>query len=80
MTPEQYDRYSQLVGFYRRVLAERVYMSGQYNQSGDEVRLRLLQSAYERGLSAGKQVFLSEMAKSGRSLTLRSPRQGFKEE
>jgi hypothetical protein len=80
MTPEQYDRYSQLVGFYRRGLAERVYMSGQYNQSGDEVRLRLLQSAYERGLSAGKQVFLSEMAKSGRSLTLRSPRQGFKEE
>ena len=80
MTPDQYDRYSQLVGFYRRGLAERVYMSGQYNQSGDEVRLRLLQSAYERGLSAGKHVFLSELAKSGRSLTPRSPRRGFQEE
>lgn len=80
MTPDQYDRYSQLVGFYRRGLAERVYMSGQYNQSGDEVRLRLLQSAYERGLAAGKHVFLSELAKSGRSLTPRSPRRGFQEE
>ena len=79
MTPEQYDRYSQLVGFYRRGLAEVVYMSGQYNQSGDEVRLRLLQSAYERGLAAGKDVFLSELAKSGKSLTLRSPRRGFDE-
>lgn len=77
MTPEQYDRYSQLVGFYRRVLAEQVYTGGQYHQSGDEVRLRLMNSAYERGLAIGKYVFLRELRESGQSLTPQAGRRGF---
>lgn len=79
MTPEQFDRYSQLVGFYRRNLAERVYTSGQYQQTNDEVRLRLLNAAYDRGLAIGKYVFLKEMRESGQSLTPQAPRRGFSE-
>lgn len=80
MNPEQFDRYSQLVGFYRRGLAERVFASGQYQQSGDEVRLRLLNAAYDRGLAIGKFVFLRELAQSGQSLTPLAPRRGFQEQ
>jgi hypothetical protein len=79
MTPEQYDRYSQLVGFYRRKVAEVVYTSGRYNQAPDEVRLKLLNEAYDRGLAAGKYVFLKEMRESGQSLTPQAPRRGFSE-
>jgi|GEM_PF-3312150 len=80
MNAEQFDRYSQLVGFYRRGLAERVFASGQYQQSGDEVKLKLLQRAYDRGLAVGKFVFLRELAQSGQSLTPLAPRRGFQEQ
>jgi hypothetical protein len=79
MNSEQFDRYSQLVGFYRRGLAERVFTSGAYQQSGDEVKLRLLNAAYDRGLAAGKHVFLQELAKSGQTLTPLAPRRGFQQ-
>jgi hypothetical protein len=79
MNPEQFDRYSQLVGFYRRGLAERVFTSGQYQQSGDEVKLRLLNAAYDRGLAVGKYVFLKELAESGQSLIPQAPRRGFQQ-
>jgi hypothetical protein len=79
MNSEQFDRYSQLVGFYRRGLAERVFTGGAYQQSGDEVKLRLLNAAYDRGLAAGKHVFLQELAKSGQTLTPLAPRRGFQQ-
>ena len=79
MNSEQFDRYSQLVGFYRRWLAERVFTSGQYQQSGDEVKLRLLNAAYDRGLAAGKYVFLQELQKSGQTLTPVAARRGFQQ-
>lgn len=79
MNPEQFDRYSQLVGFYRRGLAERIFTSGQYQQSGDEVKLRLLNAAYDRGLAVGKYVFLKELAESGQSLIPQAPRRGFQQ-
>jgi hypothetical protein len=79
MNSEQFDRYSQLVGFYRRGLAERVFTSGQYQQSEDEVKLRLLNAAYDRGLAAGKYVFLQELQKSGQTLTPIAARRGFQQ-
>lgn len=79
MNPEQFDRYTQLVGFYRRGLAERVFTSGQFQQGNDDVRLKLLRSAYDKGLEIGKYRFLRELAENGQSLTLQAPRRGFAE-
>lgn len=79
MTPDQYDRYTQLVGYYRRMFAERAFMSGAYQQRGDEARIKLLSEAYDRGLQIGKLRFLQEIAKSGQTLTPVAPRRGFEE-
>jgi fused signal recognition particle receptor len=79
MTPDQYDRYAQLVGFYRRMFAERAFMSGAYQQLGDESRIKFLSEAYDRGLEIGKLRFLQEIAKSGQTLTPVAPRRGFEE-
>jgi hypothetical protein len=79
MTPDQYDRYAQLVGFYRRMFAERAFMSGAYQQLGDEARIKFLSEAYDRGLEIGKLRFLQEIAKSGQTLTPVAPRRGFEE-
>jgi hypothetical protein len=79
MTPDQYDRYAQLVGFYRRMFAERAFMSGAYQQLGDEARIKILSEAYDRGLEIGKLRFLQEIAKSGQTLTPVAPRRGFEE-
>lgn len=77
MTPDQYDRYTQLVGFYRRTLAERAYLSGQFQQRGDEVRINMLKRAYDKGLEIGKYRFLKELRESGQSLTPQAGRRGF---
>lgn len=77
MTPDQYDRYTQLVGFYRRKLAERAYLSGQFQQRGDEVRINMLKRAYDKGLEIGKYRFLKELRESGQSLTPQAGRRGF---
>ena len=77
MTPDQYDRYTQLVGFYRRKLAERAYLSGQFQQRGDEVRINLMKRAYDKGLEIGKYRFLKELRESGQSLTPQAGRRGF---
>jgi hypothetical protein len=79
MTPDQYDRYTQLVGYYRRMFAERAFMSGAYQQRGDEARIKFLSEAYDRGLQIGKLRFLQEIAKSGQTLTPVAPRRGFEE-
>jgi len=79
MTPEQYDRYAQLVGFYRRKFSERAFMSGAYQQRGDEARIKMLSEAYDNGLQLGKLRFLKELRESGQTLTPVAPRRGFEE-
>ena len=79
MNPDQYDRYSQLVGFYRRGLAERVFTSGQYQQGTDEIKLKLLRSAYDKGGEIGKYRFIQELQKSGETLTPIAARRGFQQ-
>ena len=79
MTPEQFDRYAQLVGFYRRKFSERAFMSGAYQQRGDESRIKLLSEAYDNGLKLGKLRFLKELRESGQTLTPVAPRRGFEE-
>jgi len=79
MTPDQYDRYTQLVGFYRRKFSERAFMSGAYQQRGDEARIKLLSEAYDNGLKLGKLRFLKELRESGQTLTPVAPRRGFEE-
>jgi hypothetical protein len=79
MNPDQYDRYSQLVGFYRRGLAERVFTSGQFQQGSDEIKLKLLRSAYDKGAEIGKYRFLKELRESGETLTQTAARRGFQQ-
>ena len=79
MTPEQYDRYAQLVGFWRRTLAEQAFMSGGYQQNGDEARIKMLNQAYEKGLKIGKYRFLKELRESGQTLTPLAARRGFQQ-
>ena len=79
MTPEQYDRYAQLVGFWRRTLAEQAFMSGGYQQNGDEARIKMLNQAYEKGLKIGKYRFLKELRESGQTLTPIAARRGFQQ-
>jgi hypothetical protein len=79
MNPDQYDRYSQLVGFYRRGLAERVFTSGQFQQGSDEIKLKLLRSAYDKGAEIGKYRFLKELRESGQTLTPIAARRGFQQ-
>lgn len=79
MSPEQYDRYAQLVGFFRRTVAEKVYMSGAFAHGDEKVKLKLLNEAYRRGQTMGKYVFLKELKSSGQSLTPLTERRGFVE-
>ena len=60
LTPEQFERYTELVGTYRRSLAERVGMSGAFNTGDDERKIRMLEMAYRRGLDMGKIQFMRE--------------------
>ncbi len=79
LTPEQYDRYTQLVGFWRRSLAERAYLSGAYQQNGDDARIKLLNQAYDKGAEIGKYRFLKELRESGQTLTPLAARRGFQQ-
>ena len=79
LTPEQYDRYAQLVGFWRRSLAERAYLSGGYQQNGDDARIKLLNQAYDKGGEIGKYRFIQELQKSGETLTPIAARRGFQQ-
>jgi hypothetical protein len=79
LNPEQFDRYAQLVGFYRRKLAEEVYMTKDYREGSDDARIAMLNRAYDRGINIGKYRFLQEIAKSGQTLTPVAPRRGFEE-
>jgi len=79
LTPDQYDRYAQLVGFWRRSLAERAYLSGGYQQNGDDARIKLLNQAYDKGGEIGKYRFLKELRESGQTLTPVAARRGFQQ-
>ena len=79
MSPEQYDRYSQLVGFYRRKASEYAFTHGAYHQGSDEVKLKILKDAYDRGFKIGKYRFIEELRKSGQNLTPMAARRGFQQ-
>jgi hypothetical protein len=79
LTPDQFDRYAQLVGFYRRKSAEQVYMTREYQEAPDDLRITMLNRAYDRGINIGKYRFIQELAKTGQTLTPVAPRRGFEE-
>ena len=79
MSPEQYDRYSQLIGFYRRQASEYAFTHGAYHQGSDEVKLKILKDAYDRGFKIGKYRFIEELRKSGQTLTPIAARRGFQQ-
>lgn len=79
LNPEQFDRYAQLVGFWRRKNAEVVFGSKSYIQGSDDLRVQLLNKAYDRGMAIGKYRFIQELKKSGQTLTPMAPRRGFDE-
>jgi hypothetical protein len=60
-------------------LAERVFTSGQFQQGSDEIKLKLLRSAYDKGAEIGKYRFLKELRESGETLTQTAPRRGFQQ-
>ena len=79
LNPEQFDRYAQLVGFYRRKLAEEVYMTKDYREGSDDARIAMLNRAYDRGINIGKYRFLKELSESGQTLTPIAARRGFQQ-
>jgi hypothetical protein len=79
MSPDQYDRYSELVGQYRRLRAEQEFMRPRFQQSGDERKLKLLQRAYDDGLLIAKKQFVRELIQSGQTLTPVAARRGFQQ-
>ena len=79
MSPEQFDRYTQLVGFWRRQASEYAFTHGAYQQGSDEVKLNILKDAYDRGFKTGKYRFLKELRDSGQTLTPISARRGFQQ-
>ncbi len=79
MTPEQFDRFSELVGKNRRTFAEMVFMSGSYQNGGNDRKIALLKRAYDKGLLVGKAQFMRELRQSGETLPLVSERRGFQE-
>ena len=79
LTPEQYDRYAQLVGFWRRKNAEVVLGSRGYIQGSDDLKIHFLNQAYDRGIAIGKYRFLKELRKSGEILTPIAARRGFQQ-
>ena len=79
LNPEQFDRYAQLVGFWRRQRAEQVFGSKSYIQGSDDLRVQLLNKAYDRGIKIGKYRFMKELKESGQTLTPMAPRRGFDE-
>jgi hypothetical protein len=79
MSPDQYDRYSELVGQYRRLRAEQEFMRPRFQQSGDERKLKLLQRAYDDGLLIAKKQFVRELIQSGQTITPVAARRGFQQ-
>jgi len=79
MSPEQYDRYTELVGNYRRLRAEQEFMKSRFQQGGDERKLKLLQRAYDDGLLMAKKQFVRELIQSGQTLTPLAARRGFQQ-
>ena len=79
MSPEQFDRYTELVGNYRRLRAEQEFMKPRFQQGGDERKLKLLQRAYDDGLLIAKKQFVRELVQSGQTLTPIAARRGFQQ-
>ena len=61
LTPEQYDRFSQLVGQERHRMAEAVVLDPRYIPLDSLTRINVLSKQYSRGYSRGKALFLQEL-------------------
>ena len=60
LTPEQYDRFSQLVGQERHRLAEQLVLSPTYAAAPDVYKQEVLERLFTLGLRRGKQIYLME--------------------
>ena len=80
LTPQQYDRFAQLVGFFRRTYAEKVYMSGAFSKASDEDKISMLNQAYGYGLREGKEYFFDELKQKGEELKPLAKKRGFAEQ
>lgn len=74
LNPEQYSRFSELVGTRRREIVDSVVVNDEFYKLSDEEKIALLKRAYDKGMQAGKAEFMSELTA---PLTPKPKRSGF---
>lgn len=60
LNPEQYSRYSELVGQYRRQITEMLVTNPNWQNLDNENKIKVLDSAYDQGQEIGKALLLKE--------------------
>jgi hypothetical protein len=60
LTPEQRDRFAELVGQSRRQFADSIIENPNWNDLSDELKIQTLAEVYRKGMELGKAQFLSE--------------------
>lgn len=60
LKPEQYARYAELVGKYRRQIAEMLVTNPNWQNVDSENKIKLLDSVYDKGADIGKALLLKE--------------------
>lgn len=60
LTPDQQSRYAELVGENRRNIVDKLVVNPNWSQLTDEMQIKLLNMAYERGMDMGKAFFYME--------------------
>lgn len=74
LTPEQYDRYAELIGKQRREITDAIVVNPNFHALSDELKIKRLEEVYRRGAENGKAKFyLEERGK----LAPKSNRAGF---
>lgn len=78
LTAAQYDRYSQLIGWNRRAIVERMVLTPMWSEATSARRIEMLSRAYDRGQRIGKYQFIKELRESGQRLVPMSERRGIR--
>ena len=78
LTSAQYDRYTQLIGWNRRAIVERMMLTPMWSEATAARRIEMLSRAYERGQRIGKYQFIKELRVSGGRLVPMSERRGIR--
>lgn len=78
LTSAQYDRYTQLIGWNRRAIVERMMLTPMWSEATAARRIEMLSRAYERGQRIGKYQFIKELRDSGGRLVPMSERRGIR--